>query len=277
MQGPDRRPGERLQKVLAREGHGSRREIEAWIRAGRLTVNGLPAVLGVRVGPGDRIQLDGRPLRQRSTTTHQVFLCHRSPGENLREPDVTAARDDVTREALETRLPRRAGRRFITVSPMPRADGGLEILTSDGELAARLQHAVRSLTSELSARVRGELTDEQRSRVLEGELDSGERIEVLACEPAGGEGANRWYRLEARGASGREVRQVLERQGAFVSRMLRTRLGPLQLERALARGQFRKLSESELRAFLGEVTPDSRTPVRSRRGSPDRRARRKGR
>jgi 23S rRNA pseudouridine2605 synthase len=255
---------ERLQKVLARAGLASRREVEAWIRAGRLTINGAPAALGVRVGPSDQVRLDGRLVRTPVASAAHAFLCHRSPGEPLTAPgampaderstgtarELPAPAHAVARPAMLERLPRRAGRRFITVSPMPRVDGGLELVTSDGELAAQLQRAVHSLDSEFSVRVRGELAEGQLQGIASGALDSGAHVEVERCEVAGGEGANRWYTLTTRGASGKEVRQLFERQGALVSRVLRTRLGPLTLERSLARGQFRELTPEELRALM---------------------------
>jgi 23S rRNA pseudouridine2605 synthase len=228
---------ERLQKLLARAGLASRREVEGWIRAGRLTVNGMPATLGSRATPADDVRLDGRVVRARAASGgERAFLCHRSPGEAL--------------AAVIERLPRRAGKRFIAVSPMPRVDGGLEIVTSDGGLALRLQRGVHALVSEFGARVRGELTGAQVEALLRGELDSGVALEVQRVEPAGGEGANRWYTLAVRGASGKEVRQLLERQGALVSRVLRTQLGSVALGRVLGRGQSRELEAEELAALL---------------------------
>ena len=233
---------ERLQKVLARAGLASRREVEQWIRAGRITINGTVAVLGARVAAGDELRLDGRPVRTRAEAEARAFLCHRSPGESLSDP-----------AGMAGRLPRRLARRLIAVSPMPRPDGGLELLAGDGELAAQLQRRVHALTSEFGVRVRGELSEPQLRGILGGELDSGAHLMVERCAAAGGEGANRWYQLAIRGASGREVRQLLERQGAQVSRVLRTRLGSLALERSLARGRFRELSTDELRALLAEA------------------------
>lgn len=244
---------ERLQKLLARAGLASRREAEEWIRAGRITVNGQIATLGVRAGPGDDVRLDGRVVRQRAApAAKSAFICHRSPGESL-EPPATDDLDEggVHSTSLVDRLPRRAGRRFIAVSPMPRIDGGLELLTSDGELAAKLQRGVRNLTSEFSVRVKGELTQQQTAGVLQGELDRGDTLAVERCEAAGGEAANRWYSLAARGASGKDARQLFERQGALVSRVLRTKLGPLTLERTLPRGRFRALTDEELTALVG--------------------------
>jgi 16S rRNA U516 pseudouridylate synthase RsuA-like enzyme len=128
-------------------------------------------------------------------------------------------------------------------------DGGLELVSSDGELVMRLQRSVHSLACAFSVRVRGALSEAQLGGILGGELDSGVRVVVERCESAGGEAANRWYTLGVRGASGKEVRQLFERQGVLVGRVLRTQLGPLSLERALARGRSRELSDGELRAL----------------------------
>ncbi len=240
--------GERLQKVLSRAGIASRRTVESWIRAGRLTVNGTPASLGARIGPHDEVRLDGRTVHTAAPHSTPVFLCHRSPGEPLRAPATASAAS--TRPALLERLPRRAGRRFISIAPLPRIDGGLELVTADGTLAARLQRQAHQLESEYSVRVRGELDAGQLAGVRSVALDSGRPLAVASCEAAGGEGSNRWYTLRVRGGSGKSVRQLLERQGALVSRVLRTRLGELALERSLGRGQFRELSAEELGALL---------------------------
>jgi 23S rRNA pseudouridine2605 synthase len=235
---------ERLQKLLSRAGLASRREAEQWIRAGRLTVNGVTATLGTRATDADQLRLDGRLVHARAAPGGgHVFLCHRSPGETL--------------AAAIARLPRRAGKRFIAVSPMPRVDGGLELVSSDGELALRLQRRVHTLASEFSVRVRGELDAVQIEALLRGELDSGARLEVQRLEAAGGEGANRWYTLAARGASGRQVRQLLERHGALVSRVLRTQLGPVVLDRLLSRGHSRELEPEELRALVAPAAAAS--------------------
>jgi 23S rRNA pseudouridine2605 synthase len=258
---PGERPGqpERLQKLLARAGLASRREAEAWIRAGRLTVNGATATLGARAGANDQVRLDGRLVRAAEAPgAARAFVCHRSPGEPLRGPEAAAAdaaAGPAARPALLARLPRRAGRRFIAVSPMPRVDGGLELVSADGGLTLRLQRAVHALLSEFSVRVRGELAPEQLGSIRAGVLDSGATLAVERCEAAGGEGSNRWYTLVARGASGKEIRQLFERSAALVSRVLRTRLGPVTLERSLARGQFREVTAAELAGLLAALVP----------------------
>jgi 23S rRNA pseudouridine2605 synthase len=255
---PVARPGgaERVQKVLSRLGLASRREAEDWIRAGRLTVNGQPAALGMRIAPQDQLKLDGRLIRQRerrsAPTTPKVFLCHRSPGEALlpARRGSTPSGKAGTSASMAERLPRRDGRRFVSISPLPAIDGGLELLSADGALAARLQRAVRGLESEFSLRVRGELSDEQQQAIGPQTPQRGAAPEVVLLEPGGGQGSNRWYRLCAVGASGHEIRQLIERAGVTLARLMRTRLGPLELPRALPRSHWRELTEQELELLL---------------------------
>src|SRR6476646_9915320 len=155
---------ERLQKYLAQRGLASRRGVEEWIRAQRLTVNGRVAELGQKVTPADDIRLDGRPIRTRAAEAAQAFMFNRSPGDPLRE-------STAERAALIERLPKTAGRRFIAVSPMPGVDGGAELVTSDGALAAKLQRANHLLACEFSVRVKGLLGPDQQEGVRSGKLD----------------------------------------------------------------------------------------------------------
>ena len=245
---------ERLQKVLSRLGVASRREAEQWIRAGRLTINGRAASLGDKVSHGDQLRLDGRLIRQsRAESDIPVLLCHRSPG-------IALLSNAVGSESVVDRLPRRTGQRFMSISPLPQVDGGLELLSADGDIAARLQRAVRSQVMVYSLRVRGELTDEQQQLISAGLLDRGSSLKVLSITAAGGTGANRWYQIDTLGASGNDLRQLLERQGVTVSRLMRIRLGSLQLERSLPRGRWRELTPEEVTALLNPVAP-AETPA----------------
>jgi 23S rRNA pseudouridine2605 synthase len=246
---------ERLQKFLAQRGLGSRRGVEEWIRAQRLTVNGRIAELGQKVSVADDIRLDGRPIKARATAAAQVFMFNRSPGDPLRE-------STAERAALIERLPKHAGRRFIAVSPMPGIDGGLEVVTSDGALAAKLQRAIHKLPAEFSVRVKGLLGPDQLAGVQSGKLDRPARLSVesLSTSDADLEGSNRWYAIVARGASGKDIRQLFERQGALISRVLRVSLGSLKLDKALARGQFRQLEEADIEALLSPPAPESVVP-----------------
>jgi 23S rRNA pseudouridine2605 synthase len=219
-----------------------------------LQVNDTVASLGTRVAASDQVRLDGRLVRQRVTQNARTFLCHRSPGQDMAE--------------LQARLPRSGSKRWLTVSPMPRIDGGLELLTADGELAQQLQRIVHRLVSEFGVRVRGELTEQALQGIKNGILDSGERFTVLTCESAGGEGSNRWYTLSGFGGSGKAVRQLFERQGAILSRVLRVGLGPLKLQRSLSRGQYQELAAEELAALLSPQAPEPENSDRSPRDSP---------
>jgi len=241
---PHEQEPERLQKLLSRLGVASRREAEQWIRAGRLSINGRAAVLGDRVDANDQLRLDGRLIRQTDPARDRpVLLCHRSPGLPLLSTPASA-------DSFAAQLPRRAGPRFMSISPLPQVDGGLELLTADGALAVRLQRAVRAQPVAYSLRVRGELNAEQRSGILGGQLDRGSTLQVLRIDAAGGSASNHWYQIETIGASGNDLRQLLERQGVAVSRLMRVRLGSLQLERSMPRGRWRELLPAEIDSLL---------------------------
>ena len=182
---------ERLQKYLAQRGLGSRRAVEEWIRAGRLSVNGRIAELGQKVSNADDIRLDGRTIKTRAAESAQVFMFNRSPGDPLREAD-------GERAPLIDRLPKTAGRRFVVVSPMPGIDGGLELVTSDGALAAKLQRTNHLLSCEFSVRVKGQLGPDHIEGVKSGKLDRVTRmtVEKVSTSEAQLEGSNRWYSVE---------------------------------------------------------------------------------
>ena len=199
----------------------------------------------MRVTGSDKVRLDGRLVRQRAGSGIKVFVVHRSPGVEMRELLLT--------------LPRSGGRRFVAVSPMPTIDGGLELVSSDGETAERLQRGVRRLTADFSVRVHGELSAQGVEQVLQGRLDNGTTVVVQSCDAAGGEGSNRWYTLVATGASGKDIRQLFERQGAMVSRVLRTRLGTVTLDRSLARGRSRLLDDEAATLLLAALNGTAAT------------------
>jgi len=246
---------ERLQKYLAQRGIGSRRAIEEWIRAQRISVNGRIAELGVKVTQHDDIRLDGRPIKVRASAAAQVFIFNRSAGDPLRETD-------GDRAPLIDRLPKAAGRRFVAVSPMPGIDGGLELVTSDGPLAEKLQRALHKLACEFSVRVKGQLGPDQLEGVRSGKLDRPVRmtIEALTASEADLEGSNRWYSVVARGASGKDIRQLFERQGVLVSRTMRVAIGGVKLDKSLSRGQFRQLEDDDIAGLLKPPAPQSADP-----------------
>jgi 23S rRNA pseudouridine2605 synthase len=249
---------ERIQKVLAANGIGSRREVESWITAGRITVNGSAAQPGQPVGPRDDIRLDGRRLRidWREETTVAALVYHRPAHERILE-----GAEDGARASLD-RLPRPPGGRWIPLSPLGVGEGGLELFVNDGTLAASVMRGTDKLSSEFSVRVRGDFDESRVAELLEAAASDPEcagRLETV--EPTGGEAANRWARVVAVGLRPRDLKRIFERCGLEANRVLRTRFGPVVMDRALSRGRSRRLTEGELAALRESVgLPAPRQP-----------------
>jgi 23S rRNA pseudouridine2605 synthase len=228
---------ERLQKLLAAAGHGSRREIEGWIAAGRLKVNGAVAKLGDRAAPGDMIELDGAALALKAAGGRpRVLLYHKPDGEMVTRSDPQG------RPTVFQRLPPIPGGKWVAVGRLDINTAGLLLLTDSGELANQLMHPRYAVEREYAVRVLGTLSPENRAKLLSGvRLDDGSgRFDRL--EPAGGaEGANRWYRVVLREGRNREVRRLFEAVGCKVSRLLRVRYGPVELPRDLRPGNWIEL------------------------------------
>lgn len=227
---------ERLQKLLAAAGHGSRREIETWIAAGRVTLNGAVATLGARATAGDTVELDGRKLALRQQAEPRVLLYHKPEGEL-----VTRA-DPHGRPTVFQRLPPILGGKWVAVGRLDINSAGLLLFTDSGELANQLMHPRYEVEREYAVRILGALRPEERERLLQGVPlpDGTGRFERL--EPSGAaEGANRWYRVVLREGRNREVRRLFEAVGRKVSRLLRVRYGPIELPRELRPGRWIEL------------------------------------
>jgi 23S rRNA pseudouridine2605 synthase len=228
---------ERLQKLLAAAGYGSRRQIEAWIAAGRVSLNGAPARLGDRAGTGDRIELDGKPLALKPAGARpRVLLYHKPDGEMVTRSDPGG------RPTVFARLPPIPGGKWVAVGRLDINTAGLLLVTDSGELANRLMHPRYEVEREYAVRVLGALSPENRTKLLSGvRLDDGiGRFDRL--EPSGAaEGANRWYRVVLREGRNREVRRLFEAVGCKVSRLLRVRYGPVELPRDLRPGNWIEL------------------------------------
>lgn len=240
--------GERLQKVLAQAGIGSRREMEEWISAGRVVVNGTVATLGMRVSEGDRIQVDGRHVRlqlQSEPALPRVLLYHKQEGEIV-------SRDDPKERAnVFDALPKLRGQKWIAIGRLDFNTSGLLIFTTSGELANRLMHPRFEVEREYAVRVQGEMTpDQMRQMTKQGiELEDGVvRFEQLSDE--GGEGFNHWYRLVLKEGRNRVVRRTFEALGLPVSRLMRVRFGIINLPPRIKRGMMAELGEGEVRAIL---------------------------
>lgn len=233
---------EKLQKVLADAGFGSRREMERWIDAGRVRVNDRPAKVGDRVEPGDAITLDGRPANRAPSL--RAIAYHKVEGE------VCTRSDPEGRRTVFERLPTLASGRWIGIGRLDINTTGLLLFTTHGELANRLMHPSSQIEREYAVRVMGEPPPGALERLVDGVvLDDGPaRFASLRAE--GGTGVNRWYRVVLEEGRNREVRRLWESQGLRVSRLQRVRYGPIRLDRDLEPGRFRELTNAELDELL---------------------------
>jgi 23S rRNA pseudouridine2605 synthase len=244
----DPAPTERIQKLLSAAGVGSRREVERWIREGRLQVNDEVPALGAKLAARDRITLDGRPVRLHTPKAKElrVLLFHRSPGETL---DLKAA---TSRAAEHLDLPRVSGR-WLAIQPMPPVDGGLEILTDDGSWAHRVSRGVHALTIDYVLRMRGPLT-EALVEEFRGATDcEGEAMSILQADAQFGEGFNHWLNVTVRATRSALVRHWWGARGIIVSRLMRVRFGPVHLSRELPRGHSRAMLPAERNALINEI------------------------
>jgi len=237
-----------VQKLLSAAGIGSRREVERWIREGRLQVNGDVPALGAKLNSRDRITLDGRPVRLHTPAVKEsrVLLFHRSPGDTL---DIKAA---TSRAAEHLKLPRASGR-WLAIQPMPPVDGGLEILTDDGSWAHRVSRGVHALTVDFVLRMRGPLDDRLVQEFREAADCEGEAIHILRAEAQYGEGFNHWLNVTVRATRSAQVRHWWAARGIIVSRLMRVRFGPVHLSRDLPRGHSRAMLASERNALINEI------------------------
>lgn len=241
---------QKLHKMLAQAGFGSRRELEEWILAGRVSVNGKPAHTGQRIGPRDLVRVNGHTVKLKfAPRLPRVLLYHKPEGE------IVSRDDPEGRPSVFDHLPRVGGGRWIAVGRLDFNTSGLLLFTTSGELANQLMHPRHKLMREYAVRIVGELSDEQRRMLLSGiELEDGTaRFDSLA--EAGGEGTNRWYRVTIGEGRNREVRRMFEALGIMVSRLTRVRYGPLALPPRLKRGMTAELNEAEVEALLRALSP----------------------
>jgi 23S rRNA pseudouridine2605 synthase len=224
-----------LQKLLAAAGFGSRREIETWITAGRVTVRGAVARLGDRASAGDRILLDGKEIKfSGAKGTPRVILYHKPVGE------LVTRRDPEGRATVFDKLPKLSPGRWVAIGRLDLNSSGLLLFTDSGELANQLMHPRQEIEREYEVRVQGGLSAEATRRLLAGiELEDGSArfLRLEAIQDKKSEGTNRWYRVVLAEGRNREVRRMVEAAGSRVSRLVRVRFGPVSLPLDLAPGQ----------------------------------------
>jgi len=238
-------PTQRLHKLLALAGLGSRRDMEELIASGRVTVNGQVATVGQGVTEHDLVRLDSRPLRLPfEAELPQVLIYHKPEGE------IVSQDDPEGRASVFDKLPKIKQGKWIAIGRLDMNTSGLLIFTTSGELANRFMHPRYEVEREYAVRIFGELTEGQMAQLKEGiELEDGP-ANFDSIIPQGGEGSNHWYQVILREGRNREVRRLFEAFQLPVSRLMRVRFGPVNLPPRVKRGKMLKLEQKEVVGLL---------------------------
>ncbi len=247
---------ERLHKILAQSGHGSRRDMEILIASGRLMVNGIVATAGTQVAAGDNVLLDHRPIKLKFTEDLPRILLYHKP-----EGEIVTTNDPGNRITVFDNLPKVENGKWTAIGRLDINTSGLLIFTTNGELANRFMHPRYEIEREYAVRVLGELKPDQQQRLLDGVMidDGSEEGEESAparfdsIEKRGGEGANQWYQVTIKEGRNREVRKMFEAIGLTVSRLIRTRFGPIALPPRLVRGKMIELGAPQVLGVMSAI------------------------
>jgi 23S rRNA pseudouridine2605 synthase len=239
---------EKIQKVLARTGFASRRESERWIKAGRISVDGVVAKIGDRISEENKVLLDNKPLFL-AWETHDIrVLAYYKP-----EGEICSRSDPDHKRTIFDNLPRLKIGRWIAAGRLDINTTGLILLSNDGDLVNRLMHPSHEIEREYAVRILGEVTDEQITQLKEGVLLDDGMAKFEKIRFAGGEGANRWYHVVLKEGRNREVRRMWEFFGIRVSRLSRIRFGNIHLRRGQKQGKYEALEVSELKELYSSV------------------------
>lgn len=240
--------GDKLQKILADAGLGSRRAMEGLIAEGRVSVNGSVAKLGDRAFLQDAIRVDGRivPVK-RERTRPRLLVYHKMAGE------IVSRSDPEGRKTVFEHLPRIGRARWIAVGRLDFNTEGLLLFTDSGEFANLLMHPRFQIEREYAVRTQGELSAEARQKLLTGISLDGALARFLTVAEAGGEGFNRWYRVTLSEGRNREVRRLFEAVGLTVSRLIRVRFGAVLLPKDLPRGSFMEMPDKWVDAWIRDL------------------------
>lgn len=233
---------EKLQKVLARAGFGSRREIEEWIAAGRIKVNGKVAIVGARVTEADQVVVDGKKLApQKKVKDDRRVLLYNKP-----EDEICSRKDPEGRRTVFDKLPPIKHGRWVAIGRLDVNTSGLLLFTTDGELANKLMHPSSRIEREYAVRVLGDVSEEMVQRMHEGVIIDDNLCRFTDIQHYGGEGVNQWYHVVLMEGRNREVRKLWESQGVKVSRLKRVRFGPIFIPSTVSKGKFQELTKNEV-------------------------------
>jgi len=251
---------EKLQKVLARAGRGSRRELEDIISQGRVSVDGKTAFLGDRIDGSEQIRIDGHPV---VLTTAEDDIC-RVLMYNKPEGEMCTRKDPEGRATVFDRLPPLEAGRWVAVGRLDINTSGMLLFTTDGELANRLMHPSQKVEREYAVRVFGDIDEAMLQRLRAGvKLEDGPaRFQQITYR--GGEGRNNWFHVVLSEGRNREVRRLWESQEVQVSRLIRVRYGDMEMKRQLPLGGWTELSLNDVNYYrkLVQLTPETQSKVR---------------
>jgi len=240
---PATKSDEKLQKVLARAGLGSRREMERWIEDGRIAINGRVAKLGDRVDEQVRITVDGRPLDPAPAVQTRCILYHKPAGE------VCSRKDPEGRRTVFERLPKLKSGRWISIGRLDFNTSGLLLFTTDGDLANALMHPSSNIEREYMVRVMGKVEMDMLHRMVEGVMLEDGMARFTDITDAGGEGINHWFYVVIMEGRNREVRRLWESQGLTVSRLKRVRYGEVFIPSRVKQGQWAEMEPAEIKSL----------------------------
>ena len=234
---------EKIHKVLAATGMGSRREIESWISAGRVAVNGEPAHVGQRVSPADRIEVDGVVIELRGQPAPEIIILNKSGGV------VCSRKDEEGRPTIFDDLPRLKRGRWISIGRLDLQTTGLLLLTNDGTLANKMMHPSTGLDREYAVRINAKLDQAALDQLMAGVEVDGELLRFSDVRYYDGTDNNAWYHVVLMEGRNREVRRLFESIGCTVSRLKRVRYGPVILPSWLRQGQWALLQADDVKAL----------------------------
>ncbi len=245
-------PGEKLQKVLARVGLGSRRQMELWISGGRVQVNGTCASLGCRIRGHDRVSVDGKSidLATNGSIKRRILIYNKPAGE------IVTHNDPEGRPTVFDRLPQ--GERWLSIGRLDLNTAGLLMFTNDGELANALMHPSANIEREYAVRVMGQVTIAMVNAMHKGVLLEDGIANFTDIQEFGGEGINRWFHVVIMQGRNREVRRLWESQGLRVNRLKRVRFGHVFLPSHLRSGMWMEMPQTEINALLALVDMQSK-------------------
>ncbi len=249
-------PSEKLHKMLAQAGLGSRRQMEVLIEGGRVTVNGRPAEVGMRVNHADIVRFGKRVIKLQFGITPRILLYNKPEGE------IVSRRDPQGRPSVFDALPRLQGKKWISVGRLDFNTGGLLLFTTSGELANRLTHPRFEIEREYAVRLLGQLSEEQMHQLKKGvELEDGQ-ARFVGISDRGGEGSNHWYHVVLREGRNREVRRMFDVMGLMVSRLIRVRFGMVNLPPRVRRGHWLELDQSQVASVSRWLATAEKTTAR---------------